>query len=95
MGIHNNYLLAISALFTLIFAIMLYSLIRHRKADDAPRRFGGATGRVQWLWALVPMVILGLVNIALIDQTGRTHRTAPAAYHDAAHDKVSLAAVHK
>ena len=85
MGIHNSYLLAVSMLFALVFAIMLYSLIRHSKPGDAPCRFRGPTGRVQWLWALVPMAILGVVNVALIDRTD-DHR-APG--------KIELAAVHR
>ena len=85
MGIHNSYLIAVSALFALVFAIMLYSLIRHRKPGDAPRRFRGPTGRVQWLWALVPMVILGVVNVALIDRTDDQRHVAGEKIELAAH----------
>ena len=70
MGIHNSYLIAISALFVLVFVIMLYSLIRHVEPGETASRFGGPTGRVQWLWALVPMAILGAVNLALIEPSG-------------------------
>lgn len=69
MELHNSYLIAISVLFVLLFAIMLWSLMRHRRPDGAPH-FGGPTGRVQWLWALVPMLMLALIDLALIDGTG-------------------------
>ena len=86
MGLHNSYLAAISVLFVLLFAVMLWSLMRHRKPDSAPR-FGGPTGRVQWLWALVPMAILGLVDLALIDGTGDRVQ--------ASIDKPSVVVVHR
>src|ERR1035437_3112540 len=76
MEMHNRYLIAVSALFALVFVIMLYSLIRYRKADGATSRFSGPTGRVQWLWALVPMAILGAINIALIDHSDDRHAVA-------------------
>lgn len=69
MELHNSYLAAISVLFALLFAIMLWSLMRHGKPGCTPR-FGGPTGRVQWLWALVPMLMLALIDLALIDGTG-------------------------
>ena len=69
MGLHNSYLAAISVLFAVLFAIMLWSLMRYGKPGRAPR-FGGPTGRVQWLWALVPMLILGVIDLALIDGGG-------------------------
>lgn len=87
MGIHNSYLIAISVLFALVFVIMLFSLVRYRKPDEAPSRFSGPTGRVQWLWALVPMAILAAVDLALIDRGDD--------YQPAVHAKIELAAVRK
>jgi len=87
MGIHNSYLIAISALFVLVFVIMLYSLIRHVEPGETASRFGGPTGRVQWLWALVPMAILGVIDLALIDGGGDRHDMTPK--------KIELAAVYK
>lgn len=66
MDFHNAYLIAIGALFVLVSLIMLGSLIRHHGPGRRPG-FGGPTGRVQWLWALVPMLILGAVDLALLD----------------------------
>ena len=37
-----------------VFAIMIYSMIRHRKSiGHTPAKFSGPTGTVQWIWALV------------------------------------------
>lgn len=73
MNLHAIYLIAVSAVFVAVFAVMLHSLIRYRKPGDATRRFSGPTGRVQWLWALVPMLILGAVNIVLIERAIDPH----------------------
>ena len=85
MAIHHTYVILISILFVLVFALMIHSLARQRKAVSAsPSPFGGPTGHVQWLWALVPLAILGYVNAALID--------APDARHTATGRKIELAA---
>ena len=78
MEMHNHYVIVVSAVFALVFAIMLISLICYRQPDGEPSRFGGPTGRVQWLWALVPMAILGAVNIALLEPSG-DHKVAQQA----------------
>ena len=65
---HHSYMIALSALFIVVFVIIIYSMIKHRKASGASAgSFFGPTGGVQWFWALVPLVILGFVNFALID----------------------------
>jgi len=91
MAMHNHYVIVISGVFALIFVIMLHSLIRHRQSGEEPSRFGGPTGRVQWLWALVPMAILGAVNLALIER----HDDRSAVQRTVADGKIELAAVHK
>ena len=68
MTLHLGYLIFISVLFTLVFAVMIHSLIRHRQAACASgSRFPGTAGKRQWLWTLVPMAMLAFVNVALID----------------------------
>jgi len=97
MEMHNHYVIAITAIFALVFVIMLASLIRYRKPGDEPSRFGGPTGRVQWLWALVPMAILGAVNIALLEPSG-DHKVAQQPTEPgkiAKFAKLELAAVRK
>ena len=71
MSLHHSYLIALSALFIVAFAIMIFSLARHRRAGSAAAaRFSGPTGTGQWLWAMVPIAILLSVDLALIDAAG-------------------------
>ena len=72
MTLHNAYLIVLSGLFVMIFAIMIHSLARHSQTQAAPsaRKFGGPAGRGQWLWALVPMAIVAGVDFALVDLPG-------------------------
>lgn len=63
---HHSYMIIISALFAVVFVIILLSMIKHRRASGAGKFFG-PTGGIQWFWALVPLLILGFVNLALID----------------------------
>ena len=68
MTLHLGYLIFTSVLFALVFAVMIHSLIRHRRAACAGGgRFQGTAGKAQWLWTLVPMAMLAFVNGALID----------------------------
>jgi heme/copper-type cytochrome/quinol oxidase subunit 2 len=58
----------VSALFAVVFVIMFLSLIKHRKTcGHLAAKFSGPTGTVQWLWALVPFVILACIDVALIN----------------------------
>ena len=67
MSLHHYYLIILSALFIVVFAIMIHSLARHRRAaGPAAARFSGPTGTGQWLWAMVPIAILVSVDLALI-----------------------------
>ena len=75
---HNDYMIVISALFVAMFAIMLYSMIKHRKQCGDRPGFRGPTGKVQWLWALVPLAILAFINLALIDFSTERIVTRPA-----------------
>jgi heme/copper-type cytochrome/quinol oxidase subunit 2 len=61
-------MIAIGVLFVLVFAIMLHSLIAHRRASEhGAHRFFGPTGTVQWLWTLVPFAILAFIGNELTD----------------------------
>ena len=67
MRMHNNYMIVISTLFAVVFAIMIYSMIKHhRTCRHSAAKFTGTTGTVQWFWALVPLVILAFINFSLI-----------------------------
>ena len=63
---HHSYMIIISALFAAVFVIILLSMIKHRRSCGAGKFFG-PTGGIQWFWALVPLAILGFVNMTLID----------------------------
>ena len=69
LTLHNAYLIVLTGLFATVFAIMIHSMARHGQAGAAAsaKRFGGPTGRGQWLWALVPVAIVGAVEFGLID----------------------------
>lgn len=67
LNIHNQFMTIITVMFVVVFAIMIYSMIRHRKSvGHTPARFSGPTGAVQWLWALVPFAILLFVDYVLM-----------------------------
>ena len=74
---HHNYMIAISALFLLVFAVMIHSMARHRRTSgQTSARFSGPTGSSQWIWATIPLLILGLVNVALFRGADRQMPTA-------------------
>jgi cytochrome c oxidase subunit 2 len=60
-------MLVITILFVVVFAIMIYSMVKHRKSvGHQPAKFTGPTGTVQWLWALVPFAILLFIDFILM-----------------------------
>ena len=68
MRMHNSYMIFVSTLFAVVFVIMFFSLVKHRKTyGDLAAKFSGPTGTVQWLWALVPFGILACIDVALIN----------------------------
>ena len=67
LHIHNEFMLIITILFVVVFAIMIYSMIRHRKSvGHQPAKFTGPTGKLQWFWALVPFAILLFIDFILM-----------------------------
>jgi len=67
LSIHNEFMLIITALFVVVFAIMIYSMIRHRKSSgNEPAKFSGPTGKLQWFWVLVPFAILLFIDFVLM-----------------------------
>ena len=73
---HHSYMIIISTLFAVVFVIILLSMIKHRRASG-PGKFFGPTGGIQWFWALVPLAILGFVNLALISVPDDQASAAP------------------
>jgi cytochrome c oxidase subunit 2 len=67
LAIHNEFMLVITALFVAVFAIMLYSMFKHRKSSGhAPAKFTGPTGGIQWFWVAVPFVLLLFIDFVLM-----------------------------
>lgn len=65
---HDSFMIVLSTLFVVVFAIMIHSMVKHRRAcANVAAKFTGPTGTVQWLWALVPFAIVAFVDIALIN----------------------------
>ena len=74
MNFHNDYLIFVSVLFALIFAVQAETLRRHRRRGLVVRR---GNGRGQWIWALVPLAIVGAVNFALFEAGGGVAQDSP------------------
>ncbi len=67
LHIHNEFMLVITVLFVVVFAIMIYSMIRHRKSTGhAAARFTGPTSALQWFWTLIPFAILLFIDFILM-----------------------------
>jgi cytochrome c oxidase subunit 2 len=67
LHIHNEFMLVITVLFVVVFAIMIYSMIKHRKSSGhAPAKFTGPTSALQWFWALIPFAILLFIDFILM-----------------------------
>ena len=67
LHIHNEFMLVITVLFVVVFAIMIYSMIKHRKSSGhAPSKFTGPTSALQWFWALIPFAILLFIDFILM-----------------------------
>ena len=67
LSMHNQFMVIITVLFVVVFAIMVYSMINHRKSVGAePARFSGPRGALQWFWVLVPFAILLFIDFVLM-----------------------------
>ena len=66
LHIHNFFMIVITVIFVVVFAIMIFSMVKHRKSvGHQPAKFTGPTGTVQWIWALVPFAILLFIDYVL------------------------------
>jgi len=67
LHMHNEFMIIITVLFVTVFAIMIYSMIKHRKSiGHQPAKFSGPTGTVQWFWSLVPFALLLFIDFVLM-----------------------------
>lgn len=93
MTLHNSYLILLSTLFAVVFAIMIYSLVRHRRAaGESVAQFFGPNGSVQWLWAVIPIAILVGIDFALIETPAERNSMAPKKIELAIAQNLPLAA---
>ena len=67
LAIHNEFMLIITILFVVVFAIMVYSMMNHRKRPGyEAATFTAPTSRLQWFWALLPFAILLFIDFILM-----------------------------
>ncbi|HJW23568.1 MAG TPA: cytochrome c oxidase subunit II [Rhodocyclaceae bacterium] len=67
LKIHNEFMIIITVLFTVVFAIMIYSMVKHRRSSGhQAARFSGPRGALQWFWVLVPFAILLFIDFILM-----------------------------
>jgi cytochrome c oxidase subunit 2 len=82
MDMHNHYMIAISVFFALVSMIMIFSIIRHRRACvRSASKFSGTTGATQWFWVLVPLAILAFINFSMINADAEDHSSAMNSQH--------------
>jgi cytochrome c oxidase subunit 2 len=63
LHMHNLVMVVILVLFFLVFGLLVYSFVTHRKAAGyKAASFTGPKGRKQWLWALSPFVLLFVID---------------------------------
>ncbi len=67
LRIHNEFMMIIIALFVVVFAIMIYSMIKHRKSQGHhPANFTGPTSALGWVWVLIPFAVLLYIDFVLM-----------------------------
>lgn len=65
--IHNQFMLVIFIMFIVVLAIMIYSIVKHRKSrGHQPASFTGPTTKSQIAWTLVPFAILLYIDFILM-----------------------------
>ena len=67
LAIHNQFMLIIIALFVAVFAVLAWSMVKHRKSlGQEPATFTGPKGKVQLIWTLVPFAMLLYIDFVLM-----------------------------
>lgn len=67
LNVHNKFMIITIVIFISVLAIMLYSMVRHRKSvGHKPADFTGPKNRKQLLWTLVPFAILLYIDFILM-----------------------------
>jgi len=66
-GVHNMFMVIIVTMFVVVFAVMLYSIARHRKSIGAkPHPFTHPVRTWQWVLVSVPFLILAFIDFITI-----------------------------
>ena len=66
-GVHNQFMVIIVAMFVVVFAIMIYSMIRHRKSAGAkPDGFTHPLRTWQWVLVWIPFLILAFIDFVVM-----------------------------
>ena len=66
LHMHNLVMVVILILFFVVFALLMYSFLTHRKsAGFKAVPFTGPTNRKQWLWTLSPFALLFVIDYAV------------------------------
>lgn len=67
LHMHNEFMLIITVLFVVVFAVMIYSMIKHRKSVGAkPAQFSAPKNGLEWFWAIIPFAILLFIDFILM-----------------------------
>ena len=67
LHVHNLFLGVIGVIFAIGMAILLYSIYRHRKSrGHQPASFAAPAGRLQWILALIPFLILTFIDYVVM-----------------------------
>ncbi len=66
-GVHNQFMLIIVTLFLVVLAIMIYSMVRHRKSIGArPAFFTHPLRTWQWLVVALPFLLLAFIDFVVM-----------------------------
>lgn len=67
LHVHNKFMVITLVIFTVVFAIMIYSVFAHRKSRNyQPAQFTGPSTTAQVFWTLVPFLILLYIDFILM-----------------------------
>ncbi len=67
LHVHNTFMAITLAIFFVVFAIMIYSIVNHRKSrNHAPASFTGPGTAAQIFWTLIPFFILVFIDFIVM-----------------------------
>lgn len=67
LHVHNKFMVITMIIFVVVLAIMIYSIINHRKSKNfKPAEFTGPSTKAQVFWTLVPFALLLYIDFILM-----------------------------